>query len=73
MGTSLRRTPKYRSCSLNTHKICAQHEAAVTYSASTVERATEIFASSRPMKLIRQGPKKVAMPDVLFLSTKTHA
>ena len=50
------------------HNNWAQHEATATYSASAVDMATECcFLVAQDTK---QGPRKWAIPEVLFLSTR---
>ena len=63
-------TQKFLSC-YRVHNNWAQQEAAATYSASAVDMATECcFLVAQETK---QGPRKRALPEVLFLSTKNLA
>ena len=60
-------TPKSSNCCL-IHNNCAQQDAAATYFASAVERATKFcFLVAYET---RHGPRKFSIPDVLFRSTK---
>jgi hypothetical protein len=64
--TLLRLYPKYRRVCL-IQSSCAQHCPAATYSASAVDRATEVCFFE--LQDTRDLPRNWHVPDVLFLST----